>query len=734
MHKQSLGGGRVLTRKANIATTVPTRLALWALLTIVTIGAIWTYQDYRSLMRELDIFRTTHIGEQQAFLQSVVSDMVKYVREERGAYKDRASEKLEQHVSVALSIADNVYKSLAPSMDKKMVVKAVREALRAYRYDQGRGYFFIIDLDGISQLAATHPLTEGRDLLHGSPPNIQADVAQALALARSDQKGGFFEHSWSHPDKGGDAHPKLSYVRLFEPLGWVIGSGVYLQDALQNTKTAMLERIASSSAGNGNYLFAGQWDGLSLVGPQQGKNMIDVTDENGVKVVKSLIRESQNGGGFVTYHIPGFDGGKPRPKLSYVEGVKGFDWYIGAGVMLDDIEIQIHQRLAAMRDHLIANVARSLLVLLIFVGIYFLIARRISNSLKENFTAFLAFFDRAAQQTVSINPNNMAYAELEAIAHSANKMVRTQKEMENLALDRRSELEVKNQQLEYEIAERRKAEATLFKERQHLEEQVVERTQDYVLAKELADVANQAKSDFLANMSHELRTPLNAIIGFSDCIKHEILGPIGNNLYQEYVANIHQSGAHLLALINDILDLSVIEAGKLSLYEDEIELAELADAALLQLSPHAELNKITLSAEVPDDLPLLNGDKRRIMQILLNLLSNAVKFTAQGGQASLQVTEENKCIVLRVVDNGSGMDEAGIASAMEPFGRTNSHIAGVTEGTGLGLPLTNELIKAHDGVLLIESKLGVGTTVTVRFAKTRTIERKGVLDGGIGSV
>ena len=731
---KTLDLGGPMTSKAKIATAVPTRMALWALLAILTIGAIWAYQDYRSLTRELDQYQNTHIEEQKAFLKLVVSDMVRYVRAERDTFEASASHELEKRVGEALTIVSNVYQRPDLSTDRTLLETAVRETLRAIRYDDGRGYFFIIDLAGVSQLATERTHNEGRNLLKSQSPEVRSLASRILDIAKSEQGGGFVNYGWTKPGSEGGAHRKLSYVQLFEPLGWVIGTGIYVDDALEKTKAAVLERVATSTAGVGNYLFAGQWDGKSLVGPAKGQNMIDVMDVNGVKIVQQLVQTAKNGGGYVTYHIPSFTGGEPRPKLSYVEGVEGLDWYIGAGVMLDVTKMQIRQRFDTFNKRLLDNVLRSVLVLVVMISIYFVLARRISASLEANFAAFLSFFEHAAERNVTIDPDQMAYAELEDIARSANTMVRTQKETENLALDRSAELEIKNQQLEHEIQERRKAEATLSDQRLHLEELVEERTQDYVRAKEQADGANQAKSDFLANMSHELRTPLNAIIGFSDCIKHEILGPLGNEKYIDYIANIHMSGAHLLELINDILDLSAIEAGKMALHEELIDLAEVADAAALQLIPRAEKGKVELVIEAPSGLAKFYADKRRIMQAFLNLLSNAVKFTPPDGKVTLRIEQMGQCLHVQVSDTGCGMDEAGIVSAMEPFGRTNSHIAGMVEGTGLGLPLTDELVKAHDGEMSITSQLGVGTTVSLRFGPERVGEQKGVLDGAIRSV
>ncbi len=532
-----------------MTTVVPTRMALWALLAIGIIGAVWNYQDYRSLTRELNQYRETSIAENKAFLKSVVSDVAAYVRTERDEFKTHAKQKLTQEMAQVIALVDSIFVRLSPHTSPDVVKTAVREALRVIRFNGGRGYFYIFDVKGVSQLAIGRPQNEGTNLLTNNLPEVQELVKQALELALKGEELGhpgpeFFEHTWSRLDQAGDHHRKLSAVKLYAPMGWVIGTGEYLDDGIKATKAEMLAHLETSTAGVGNYLFAGEWGGIALTAPQKGKNMRGITDVNGVKIVVELVRAAKSGGGFVNYHIPGFEGGPPRPKVSYVESIDGFEWYIGAGVMLDDIEQQVQERRSTLTKRLMDNILLSLLVLVGLIAVYFVMARRLSASLRENFAAFQTFFDHAAEKNITIDPEQMAYAELEAIAQAANTMVHTQKTTESLALDRSADLEVKNQQLEDEISERRKVENMLSEQRHHLEEQVSERTRDYVQAKELAVIANQAKSAFLASTSHELRTLLNAITSFSDNIRHE--------KYADDISQIQASGGHLLKKINDI--------------------------------------------------------------------------------------------------------------------------------------------------------------------------------------
>ena len=266
-------------------------------------------------------------------------------------------------------------------------------------------------------------------------------------------------------------------------------------------------------------------------------------------------------------------------------------------------------------------------------------------------------------------------------------------------------------ELKIEVTERGRAEEALRASKARL-----------VIARDEAELANRTKSEFLANMSHELRTPLNAILGFSELMGKATLGPLGNPKYEEYTKDINDSGRHLLALIQDILDLSKIEAGKLELDEEGIDVAMTIRSCMVLVKERAGNGGVKLITDVPQELPALHADKRKLKQILVNLLSNAVKFTPAGGTVTIRTwfrTDDG--YVFQVADTGIGIALEDIPKALAPFRQIDGDLNRKYEGTGLGLPLTKALTEMHGGSLDLQSEEGAGTTVTVRFPKERIV-------------
>jgi two-component system cell cycle sensor histidine kinase PleC len=266
------------------------------------------------------------------------------------------------------------------------------------------------------------------------------------------------------------------------------------------------------------------------------------------------------------------------------------------------------------------------------------------------------------------------------------------------------------QRLMETITNLRNSQHTLEIQKQH----VAELAEKYAEEKTRAEEANQTKSKFLANMSHELRTPLNAIIGFSEIMESGMFGPLGAERYHEYCRDIRASGLYLLDVINDVLDMSKIEAGRLKLDVDEFDLEPILNDAMRVVSARAEDKQLMLTAEIAPDIRI-SADRRALKQIALNLLSNAVKFTPDGGHVVVRGHISGNYAIIAIQDSGIGIPKEALQKLGRPFEQVESQLTKTQHGSGLGLAIAKSLAKLHGGSMRIRSTLGVGTLVVVRL-------------------
>ena len=253
----------------------------------------------------------------------------------------------------------------------------------------------------------------------------------------------------------------------------------------------------------------------------------------------------------------------------------------------------------------------------------------------------------------------------------------------------------------------------LERERENLIASLQAANSQSLAAQERAMMANRAKSEFLANMSHELRTPLNAIIGFSEIMREQMFGALGDNRYREYTRLIHGAGTHLLGLINDVLDMSKIEAGKLELHPEQFDLKTVIGECVDLMRESANSREIELLTEIGPNALILNADRRAVSQMLLNLLSNAVKFSLPGGRIHVRAAIRGPRIVFSVEDHGVGISETDLRDLGNPFVQAHNQPGILHTGTGLGLALVRALAEKHAGSMHIESRESFGTTVTI---------------------
>ncbi len=414
--------------KPKLSQNITIPLLAAAILSISILGLLWIKREYEAFRAESSAMEKNYLASQKEHLETEVGKIRSYIDYQRARLEPRLRHDIQARVHEAHAIASNLYQEYQETRSLPEIQRLVKDALRPIRFNNGRGYYFAFNYRGVETLFADRPEMEGKDMLPVQGARGEFVVKDMLGIVKADGDG-FYEYTWTKPEREGH-FPKIAYVKAFAPFDWVLGTGEYLDDVERDIQQEVIGFIEQFRIGKDGYVFAGQWDGLVLCGPEKGKNMWAVADRQGNKIVQKMIAIAQEGSGYLTYEMPHFENQRQAPKLSYVVGIPEWRWYIGTGIYLEPIETVLANKRREVNRQIVRyllQMAAVLAGLIVFVG---LVAFQIFRKARKNLEAFSGFFAKAVQEPVEIDVNQMDFAELQELARAANHMVRARQAME----------------------------------------------------------------------------------------------------------------------------------------------------------------------------------------------------------------------------------------------------------------------------------------------------------------
>ena len=391
-------------------------------LSVATVGFFWLQSDYAGFEKERQRLRSNYLATQKTLIKKEVDKAVDFIDYMRSRTEKRLKAAIQARTVEAYDIAMNIYRENRDNRSRHEIKKLIKDALRPIRFAGGRGYYFATDLDGIEILFADRPQLEGKTLLNMQDTRGKFVIQDMIRIVK-DKGEGFYEYTWTRPGRAGKHFPKIAYVKFFEPYDWFIGTGEYLEDVKQDIQLEVIQRLEELRYGKDGYIFAGDYQGLSLSGPATGRNMYQVTDVNGVKIVQELIAAAQAGGGFVNYVLPKFKGQKSAPKISYARGIEDWQWYVGTGIFVDDIEDALARLKEKQEQDIRRHTVKILLTLIGLSVIILVLIRFIAVRIHRNLDSLTDFFQKAATESTKIDPADLHFPEFTRLAHSANRMI-----------------------------------------------------------------------------------------------------------------------------------------------------------------------------------------------------------------------------------------------------------------------------------------------------------------------
>jgi len=390
---------------------------------LATTGFFYIRGDIARHRQESGVVADNLMAFHKQILTDQVNSVVEYIEYQRSQTEIRLKTDIRNRVINAHKVAMNIYRKNKGRFDDAFIRKMIVNALRPIRFNNDRGYYFITAFTGVVILFADHPELEGTNLIAIQDANGQFVNKDMIKIARQ-KKEGFYRYTWTKPGVKAHDNPKIAYVKHFEPYDWFIGTGEYTANVDQEIRSQVLARIEKIRFGNDGYVFAGTIEGVSLSGPAKGKNMINVTDVNGVKIVRELISAAHNGGGFVQYVLPPFEGYLSRRKLSYTREVTDWRWYVGSGVDITAIEEAIFAKKAQLAKDIRQRIIMILSLAAGLLGIMFVAARYLALKISRDYDVFYTFFKKAALKRKKIDLSTTQFYEFHQLAKAANEMIK----------------------------------------------------------------------------------------------------------------------------------------------------------------------------------------------------------------------------------------------------------------------------------------------------------------------
>ncbi len=407
--------------KLSISRIFLIHMALVGVISIFSLGYLWVTSEWSRFEKEATSLRASYLESQKGLLKREVNQALNFVNFMKAQTEKRLQDSIKGRVDEAYALIENIYLKEIGTKSTEEIETLIKQALRSLRYNNGRGYYFAFTLEGVETLFEIRPETEGTNMLKVRGGEGEFVVSDMLSVIGEDGEG-FYKYTWPKPNQQG-FFPRVAFVKLFKPIGWVIGSGEYLDYVEKNIQEECLKWISNIKFEKDGYVFVGKWDGLSLSAPETGKNLYDIEDINGVKIVQELIKSAKKGGGFVEYVLPRFEGKKHAPKISYAVGVPEWQWYIGASLYVDEIETALALKQSELKGSIRTNLQNTTLILFTLLIFIFLIVKLLSDRIHHNIKLFKNFFRKASSDAIKIEGNAIYFYDFAQLAESANDMV-----------------------------------------------------------------------------------------------------------------------------------------------------------------------------------------------------------------------------------------------------------------------------------------------------------------------